>query len=84
MDKDTWTAVDRYVSQMLIPPDPILDAVLRANEAAGLPPHHVSPSQGKLLYLLARLSEAGRIWRSAPSAGTAPSGSAEHCPPTAA
>ena len=61
MDKDTWTAVDRYVSQMLIPPDPILDAVLRANEAAVLPPHHVSPSQGKLLYLLARLSEAGRI-----------------------
>src|ERR1019366_10633585 len=41
--------------------DPLLDEVLRANAAAGLPPHDVSPAQGKLLHLLARMSGARRI-----------------------
>ena len=43
------------------PPDPILDDVLAANAAAGLPAHDVSPSQGKLLHLLARIAGARRI-----------------------
>src|SRR3954462_5633579 len=61
MSDERWTAVDRYVTDLLVPPDPALDAPLAANAAAGLPPHDVSPAQGRLLELLARLRGARRI-----------------------
>ena len=44
-----------------MPPDPVLDAALEASAAAGLPPIHVSPNQGKLLQLLARVQGARSI-----------------------
>jgi predicted O-methyltransferase YrrM len=56
-----WTAVDRYISERLLPPDPALDAALDASAAAGLPAIAVSPNQGKLLYLLARIHSARSI-----------------------
>lgn len=56
-----WQAVDEYITSLLIPPDPILDAALAASDAAGLPSIHVSPNQGKLLHLLARIHGARRI-----------------------
>ncbi len=61
MHDDTWAAVDDYFNALLIPPDPALHAALAASDAAGLPPHHVAPNQGKLLYLLARLMGARAI-----------------------
>ncbi len=61
MDKQLWTAVDQYTTNLLMPPDPALDAALAASDAAGLPSISVSPSQGKLLMLLARLAGASRI-----------------------
>jgi predicted O-methyltransferase YrrM len=61
MNQDHWTAVDRYFTDLLLPPDPALDAALRASAAAGLPAIHVSAAQGKLLHLLARLQGARRI-----------------------
>lgn len=61
MSQDRWTAVDAWVVDQLVPSDPVLDAALAASEAAGLPPHAVSPAQGKLLHLLARLREARAI-----------------------
>ena len=54
MSRELWTAVDRYIGERLIGSDPALDAALSASAEAGLPPIAVSPSQGKLLYLLAR------------------------------
>jgi predicted O-methyltransferase YrrM len=60
-DQERWSAVDRYLADLLAPSDPALDAALAANAAAGLPAHDVTPSQGKLLYLLARLVNARRI-----------------------
>jgi predicted O-methyltransferase YrrM len=54
VSEQTWSAVDRYVSEALLEPDPELDAALQASAAAGLPPISVTPSQGKLLELLAR------------------------------
>jgi predicted O-methyltransferase YrrM len=51
---ETWDAVDRFAEGLLIGPDEALDAALNANAAAGLPPIAVTPSQGKLLHLLAR------------------------------
>lgn len=56
-----WTAVERWLDAQLIAPDPTLDAVLAGNAAAGLPAHDVSPSQGKLLHLLARIAGARAI-----------------------
>lgn len=61
MNQQQWTAVDRYITDLLHPPDAELDAVLEASTAAGLPAHNVSPIQGKLLWLLARLQGARRI-----------------------
>ena len=61
MNQAQWTAVDDYLTKVLVGPDAILDAVLRACEAAGLPPANVSPNQGKLLQLLARMHGARAI-----------------------
>src|ERR1700761_2775982 len=61
MDKQLWTAVDDYTNALLVPADAALDAALAASEAAGLPPISVSPSQGKLLMLLAQLAGVTRI-----------------------
>jgi predicted O-methyltransferase YrrM len=61
MNQAQWTAVDDYLTKALVRPDAILDAVLRACEAAGLPPANVSPNQGKLLQLLARMHGARAI-----------------------
>jgi predicted O-methyltransferase YrrM len=61
MTETVWRDVDLYIADRLVPADPVLDAVLAANAAAGLPPHDVSPPQGKLLNLLARMAGARRI-----------------------
>ena len=61
MNPEQWTAVDRYISDMLVPPDEALDAALAASNAAGLPQIAVAPNQGKLLHILARLRGAKRI-----------------------
>lgn len=59
--RETWGAVDGWLEGHLLEADAVLDAVLAANAAAGLPPHDVSPAQGKLLYLLARIAGARTI-----------------------
>jgi len=59
--EEDWAAVDRYITDMLVPPDPVLDAVLAASDAAGLPAIQVAPNQGKLLGLLAQLRGARTI-----------------------
>jgi predicted O-methyltransferase YrrM len=61
MIQEQWTEVDRYITDLLVPPDPALDAALQVSSAAGLPPIAVSPNQGKLLHLLARVQGARKI-----------------------
>ena len=61
MSQDVWSAVDRFISDMQITPDAALEATLAANEAAGLPGIDVTPNQGKLLELLARIQGASSI-----------------------
>lgn len=56
-----WSAVDSYFAERLIPVDAELDAVLAANAKAGLPPHDVSPLQGRFLELLVRVTKASRV-----------------------
>jgi predicted O-methyltransferase YrrM len=59
--KDLWIAVDRYITDNLVPSDAALDGALEASAAAGLPRIQVSPAQGKFLHLLARAQGARRI-----------------------
>ena len=59
--QERWTAVDRYITDLLVPEDAALEAALRDSAAAGLPPIAVTPNQGKLLALLARVQGACRI-----------------------
>jgi predicted O-methyltransferase YrrM len=61
LNQDQWTAVDRYLTDLLVPADAALEAALRDSAAAGLPAINVSPNQGKLLYLLARLQGARTV-----------------------
>ena len=56
-----WTDVDDYFTALLAPPDDALSAALRDSDAAGLPRINVTPNQGKLLHLLARIQGASRI-----------------------
>jgi predicted O-methyltransferase YrrM len=55
MSLEQWKAVDRYISELLVPADPALEAALQHSDQAGLPSIHVSPAQGKLLHLLAKI-----------------------------
>ena len=59
--QELWTTVDRYLTGLFVPPDSVLDTTLKASEHAGLPAINVSPPQGKLLHLLARIHGAKRI-----------------------
>jgi predicted O-methyltransferase YrrM len=61
MTERLWERVDGYLGQALHATDPILDAVLKASSEAGVPPIQVSPLQGKLLMLLARVLGARSI-----------------------
>ncbi len=61
MSRTNWTAVDRYIAGSLLPDDAGLEAALQANRRHGLPEIDVSPAQGKLLHLLARIGGARRI-----------------------
>src|SRR5205809_7519395 len=61
MPQEQWTAVDRYITDLLVPPDPALDAALQASAAAGLPAINVAPNQGKFLMLLAQIQGARNI-----------------------
>src|SRR5882724_2671157 len=60
--EDQWTAVDRYITDLLVRPDASLDAALKASASAGLPSINVSPPQGKFLMLLAQILGARNIF----------------------
>jgi predicted O-methyltransferase YrrM len=61
MAQEQWTAVDSYISDLFIAPDFALEAALDSSRAAGLPTINVSPAQGKLLHMLARMQGARSI-----------------------
>ncbi|MCU1219304.1 MAG: methyltransferase [Candidatus Angelobacter sp.] len=61
MAQEQWTAVDSYISDLFIAPDFALESALDSSRAAGLPTINVSPTQGKLLHMLARMQGARSI-----------------------
>jgi predicted O-methyltransferase YrrM len=61
VSQQQWDAVDDYVAALLTGDDSAPQAALQASQAAGLPAIALSPPQGKLLHLLARIRGARRI-----------------------
>jgi len=61
MFQEQWAAVDGYIDDNLVSADQALQQALQAIANAGLPALSVSPSQGKLLHLLARAQGAHKI-----------------------
>lgn len=61
MSEPRWSEVDAYVEQLLLGEDTALAAALQASDEQGLPPIALTPAQGKLLHLLARMHGASSI-----------------------
>ena len=61
MDEEVWTKAQQYIEGQLLGKDEVLDSVLAASEATGMPPIQVSPTHGKLLMLLAQMHGAKTI-----------------------
>ena len=61
MTQELWTAVDQYYNDLFVPSDAALEAAIEASKGAGLPTIAVSPAQGKLLHVLAKLQRARTI-----------------------
>jgi len=53
--------VDNYIEGLYSTNDEALDAALKSSEENGLPPINVSANEGRLLYMLAKLSGAKKI-----------------------
>lgn len=60
-NETVWAEVDRYICETIPHNDAALDAVAKANAAAGLPAIDVSAPQGKLLDVLALAVGAKRV-----------------------
>lgn len=54
-------SIDDYIQGLFVPRDEAMEQGLRDAASAGLPEIQVSPSQGKLLYLIARIAGARNI-----------------------
>ena len=61
MSQPTWTAVDQYLCETLIPSDPVLEATVAANAAANLPTIDVTPTQARFLHMLVQIQGARHI-----------------------
>jgi caffeoyl-CoA O-methyltransferase len=61
MNQKVFEAVDRYISDLFIPPDEALTATELSHQQEKIPTINVSPNLGKFLNLLAKLSKAKKI-----------------------
>jgi caffeoyl-CoA O-methyltransferase len=61
MNNDIFEQVDKYIGQLLAPEDEALTAAIASLDKAGMPQISVTPSQGKLLQVMALLCNAKTI-----------------------
>jgi predicted O-methyltransferase YrrM len=61
MTEASWTAIDTYLTKLLLPDDDVLREALADSAAAGLPAISVAPNQGRLLQLLCLMIQARRV-----------------------
>lgn len=60
-EEGLFEAVDTYINSLFVQDDPVLERAIARSVDAGLPEIQVSPGQGKLIYLLAKMIGANRI-----------------------
>ena len=58
---DLYSAVDLLLSDSLLRPDPVLERIAAASDAAGLVPHAVTPLQAAFLSMLIKISGATSV-----------------------
>jgi predicted O-methyltransferase YrrM len=58
---EQWSAVDDYITDILVKPDAALERALDESAKAGMPAFNVTPAQGKMLHLIAQIHGARRI-----------------------
>ncbi|MES1227974.1 MAG: O-methyltransferase, partial [Armatimonadota bacterium] len=61
MSEETWSAIDDYFVESLLPYDADLEWALASSDAAGLPKISVTANQGRFLALLATLNHSSKI-----------------------
>ena len=61
MGRERWSAVDEFVAGTLVREDDALRMAREESAREGLPEIQVTPAQGKLLHLLARIHRARRV-----------------------
>lgn len=61
MTPDLRIPIEKYIESLFVEHDPVLEQNIADADASGLPQIQVSPNQGKLLYLLAKISGARRV-----------------------
>ncbi|HEY8733430.1 MAG TPA: O-methyltransferase [Puia sp.] len=61
MEHQIFEAVDKYISDLFLKPDEALTAAEQSHKLEDIPLINVSPNLGKLLYLFAKLTKAGKI-----------------------
>ena len=59
--QERWSEVDRYITDVLVRPEPALAAALESSAAAGLPAISVSAPQGMFLSFLVQACRATRV-----------------------
>jgi predicted O-methyltransferase YrrM len=60
-DDQRWSEVDAYIESTLMPKDAALQQAITRSRDAGLPDIHVTPTQGRLLQILAMSIGARRV-----------------------
>src|SRR5262245_17564594 len=61
MNPDLRVQIESYIESLFVGDDPVLNQGLADATAAGLPQIQVAPNQGRLLYLLTKISGAQRV-----------------------
>jgi len=61
MDKEIFSQVDKYISDLLAPEDDVLTETIKSLEKEGLPQHSVSANQGKFLQVMMIACNAKKV-----------------------
>jgi predicted O-methyltransferase YrrM len=61
MDKDIFSRVDKYISDLLAPVDKSLTDTIKSLDSEGLPQHSVSANQGKFLQVMMIACNAKKV-----------------------
>jgi predicted O-methyltransferase YrrM len=61
MDKEIFSQVDNYISDLLAPEDIVLTETIKSLDYEGLPQHSISPNQGKFLQVMMIACNAKKV-----------------------